>query len=67
MTIQATGLTGNFGGDFKGTVFAPNNAAFDNLLNELGLELSVLLDPRSKDLVTKVCVKLNKLEKVSST
>ncbi|GMH42160.1 hypothetical protein BSKO_10079 [Bryopsis sp. KO-2023] len=52
--VVAAGIGGSLGPDFSGTVFAPNNGAFSNLLTKLELDLAILLDERSKDLVTKI-------------
>lgn len=52
--VQASGLGGAFGLNFKGTVFAPTNSAFDILLKELDVSLDALVDSKSKDIVGSV-------------
>ena len=48
--VDKAGLASELGPNFSGTVFAPNNAAFDNLAKEGGPALSTLLNGPSSDL-----------------
>ncbi|GMH42699.1 hypothetical protein BSKO_10618 [Bryopsis sp. KO-2023] len=52
--VDAAGLAGALGPDFVGTVFAPTNQAFTDLLEALRLDVDVLLDERSAGLVGSI-------------